>query len=80
MLCFLKEGYTALLGDVPQAETVRWFVSQLLRAGLKHTVFASCNQGESVTNRFYSHLVLTVCELVTLVSLEHASCMSCSVC
>jgi hypothetical protein len=70
-----------MLGDVPQTETVHWFVSQLLRAGLKHTVFASCNQGESVTNGgFYSHLVLTACELVTLVSLEHASCMSCSVC
>jgi len=70
-----------MLGDVPQTETVHWFVSQLLRAGLKHTVFASCNPGESVTNGgFYSHLVLTVCELVTLVSLEHASCMSCCGC
>jgi len=70
-----------MLGDVPQTETVQWFVSQLLRAGLKHTVFASCNQGESVTNSgFYSHLVLTACELVMLVSLEYASYMSCSVC
>lgn len=49
MLC-LKEGYAAMLGDVPQTETVQWYVSQLLRAGWKHTVFASCNQGESVTD------------------------------
>ena len=26
-----------MLGDVPQTETVQWFVSQLLQAGLKHT-------------------------------------------
>jgi hypothetical protein len=70
-----------MLGDVPQTETVQWYISELLQAGWKHTVFASCNQGESVTNGgFDSHLVLTVCEAVTLVSLEHASCMSCSIC
>lgn len=39
-----------MLGDVPQTEIVQWFVSHLLRAGLKHTLFASCNQGETVTN------------------------------
>lgn len=59
-----------MLGDVPQTETVKWFVSQLLQTGMKHTVFASCNQGESVTNGGFDdcHLDLTVCEAVTLVS------------
>lgn len=70
-----------MLGDVPQTETVQWHVSRLLLAGWKHTVFASCNQGESVTDGgFDCYLVLTVCEAVMLVSLEHASCMSYSIC
>jgi hypothetical protein len=70
-----------MLGDVPQTETVQWYVSQLLRTGWKHTVFASCNQGESVTDGgFDCYLELTVSEAVMIVSLEHASCMSCSIC
>jgi hypothetical protein len=81
MLQYLKEGYAVMLGDVPQTETVQWFVSQLLRAGLKHTVFASYNQGESGRNSgFDPHIELIASEAVMLVSLEHACCMSCSFC